>query len=612
MLNLLLVQTQSGGGTFPAGQGVKDITELISVPGGQYAITFDANSGDFSFTQLGNSIVAPKVFALTVDGATTEADWVIEKPVGKVVDGTAPETPAEIFFGAAYNDELLYVAVNITDATPTDEVLHVFVDGNKNGGAYDASDVHFTVDATGAVTLVTPATGVTVEGAAVATATGLSIEASIAWADLGVTAVEGEGIKIDVIVEADGGDYFVAWNGGLQNLTSLGSLGDLTLGGLSCGNISLYSQATGDIVLRNPTDAPTTYVGTYKLGAAASLKFRKDKANIVTWGDAAFPEGTATLDGAAIAATTGKYRITFDCLSGDYTFAAVADETALAAYTATAPVIDGDISDYALDYASDLVVVGTAANNNTVTWGAKWDANNIYIAAQVVDAVVEGAGNPWDNDAIEMYIDGNHDEDGAYDGAFDTQLIMDFASNQNEEGVDQLWVKADGYPATDFSSKWLATSNGYAIEVRLNTAEFGFSPASGRSIGFSIGNNDSDGGVGRDYQTAWVGTGDNWNNTAILGDLEMTGGFITKVNTTSVANSVNLFPNPTTGDVTVRFNDAFTGTITVTNIAGQVVKVQTANGITEGIIELSNLSAGMYMVKVEGNGSTNMIKVIKQ
>ncbi|MFA6403438.1 MAG: sugar-binding protein [Salinivirgaceae bacterium] len=613
------------GGTFPSGTGVKDVNQVIDVPGGLYYITFDANSGDFYFKQLGNSLTAPKVFAMNINGSTTENDWTINQPVSKVVDGTAT-TPAEVTFGLTYNDEYLYVGINVANATQTDDVVHIFVDGNKSGGAYDNSDVYFTIAADGTVEVIEGATGVTPVGKVATTSTtSYSVEASIKWSELGVTAVTGTQKGFDIIF-ADGETYKLAWNGGLGNLTSLSLMGDVLLGQLSCGTISLYNSTIGDVVLRNTVAAPTDYTATYNLDVAGGVQFRKDLEGTVTWGDDAWKEGTATVGGPQIPATVGRYTIAFNCLSGAYKFTdkpAAAASTAYAKYVETEPVIDGTLSEYTLDYGSSILVAG-ANPNNTVTWGISWDKNNLYFGAKVVDAVVDlaAAGSPWQNDAIEIYIDGDNSKDGAYSaGSFDTQLIMDVVSNNAAgiDGVDAMWTKADGVPITNYNSKWLTTATGYNVEIRLGWNNFGFAPGKGRTMGFSMGNDDRDiSTTDRDYQTVWYGTDAVWSNNSLLGDLELADGpyFFVGIFENKVLNNANiqLFPNPTQGNVFVKtLSEEFNGNVTVNvfDITGKVVastseNIYGANSLIE--VNTSNLTKGLYLVNILGNDGQKAVK----
>ena len=597
------------GGTYPTGTGIQDAAALMDVPGGKYNITFNCKSGDYNFERLGNSVIAPKVFSLNVDGETSEKDWNFSQTVSNIVEGASGADDNTVQYAVAYNDEYLYIGVEVTDAevatggTPAEsDAVHVFIDGNKSGGDYDANDVYFIVDASGAVTVVNGTAAP--EGAFGTTGSGYAVEARVAWADLGITPVVGGQIGFDLgVTDRDAGavQNFMMWNGGTGNLSATATFGDLLLGGLSCGDISIYNDFVGDVTLHTPTDFPTTFVGTYEFDANQDVVFRKDFESVVTWGDSDFPSGTATLGGSVIPATTGRYRVSFDCLNGTYSFN---DETgvdiAYAQYTTDDVVMDGTLNEYSLDYGMDAGVVdGTGPNNNTVEWGALWDENNLYIGAKVTDAVVEGSGNPWENDAIEYYFDGNHDSDGPFDADWDTQLIMDFFND------DVLWAKADGVPITDAEGVFESTATGYNVEIRIAWSNFRFAPGRNRTLGFTIGNNDSDNGLGRDYQTAWSGTANNWNDTGVHGDLQLAGGPYTNVNEIYQNASIAVFPNPVSANSSIFIatdGQTFNGdaVISVISMFGQEVTRQKVNfnGTTLVNVSTGNLIPGTYVIHV--------------
>ena len=91
------------------------------------------------------------------------------------------------------------------------------------------------------------------------------------------------------------------------------------------------------------------------------------------------------------------------------------------------------------------------------------------------------------------------------------------------------WFRV-GLEVTDYDAIWLLTEDGYNIEIRLGWNNFDFEPGPGKVMGWSLANNDTDdGGVGRDYQTVWYGTSDNWSNTSVLGDLQLHYGPYTRI-----------------------------------------------------------------------------------
>ncbi len=611
--------TDVWGGTFPSGQAVNDAAAQINVPGGKYNITYNCLSHDFNFERLGNAIVAPQVFAMNPDGNLDEPDWSISQSVSATADGTPIENPIEAYFGAVWNSDYMYVGVDVTDATVTDgDIVDIFFDGDKSGGPYDAHDVHVSVNSAGTITVVQGPEGIEVLGGAVVTDKGYSVEVAIPYSALDVTPETGAQAGIDVMVGDDNGDgvaYRFVWNGGMQDLDGTSSFGDLNYGSLSCGCISLYNETIGDVKLRNQLalENTTTYVGTYDLDNAYNVVFRKDASNTVSWGSDEFPTGTATLGGPRVPATAGRYRISFDCITGAFNFgeALSGDAVADAQYTTTPPVIDGDLSEYNLAYGSDILAAGTGPINNTVTWGTLWDDTCLYIGVHVVDAVVEGSGNPWDNDAIEMYIDGDNSKDGTYSAeSFDTQIIMD-AMNEST-----LWVKADGVPITNEESVWKTTSDGYSIELRLGWAQFGFAPGKGRTIGWSLGNNDSDNGVGRDYQSVWYGNGNNWSDNSLLGDLELAGGpyYVNGLDEHVLYNAnVVLYPNPAQNYVNIRTEgDVFNAqaNVFISDITGRVITKTNVNFKTGHQVQLStsNLTTGIYFVNIMSKDGKRAVK----
>jgi hypothetical protein len=618
------------GGTFPSGTGEKDASKFIVVPGGTYNISFNCLSGDFNFERLGSSIYAPKVFSINVDGVSDEKDWVITEPVSKLLETDGTTDPNEIFFGAAYNDEFLYVAVEVKDATliSDEDVVAIGIDGDKSGGDFDDHDIGFTVTTDGTVEAEVGVSGYTPVVAVKKTTDGYVVEAKVEWAKLGVTPAAGSQIAMDIFnIDTDTDGYSIySWNSSDVDDETTSSFGAVNLGTLSCGTISMYNDQIGDVTLRPTSNEDktnsNTYVGTYEFESNMNVMFRKDYSPAVTWGNAAFPGGTATIGGAAIPATKGRYRVSFGCLDGVYSFTSVPTGAGVA-YTqfATAtPAIDGTLSEYKLDYTMAAgVVAGTGPVNNDVKWGSSWDKDFVYFGVQVKDSKVEGAGNPWDNDAIEFYFDGNNDKDGTYDADFDTQIILDFKNG------DVVWVKADGAKITVADEtglsygKWLGTSNGYNVELKLPWKDFGFTPARNKAMGFSIGNNDSDNGIGRDYQSAWFGNGNNWNDTKVLGDLQLAGGpLFSDTDELYYNDAVTVYPNPaksTDGFTIITDNKVFSGktVISVYNMFGQLMSRENANVDSgEVFINSGNFTSGSYfihLINAEGKQAVKQIIV---
>ena len=80
-----------------------------------------------------------------------------------------------------------------------------------------------------------------------------------------------------------------------------------------------------------------------------------------------------------------------------------------------------------------------------------------------------------------------------------------------------------------------------------------------------------------------------------------------------MSNSVNVYPNPTRGElsVAVDFGQSRPVTITIMNILGETIATVDNKGVAKNIFtfDLSGFAAGLYMVKIESEGMSTVKKV---
>ena len=94
--------------------------------------------------------------------------------------------------------------------------------------------------------------------------------------------------------------------------------------------------------------------------------------------------------------------------------------------------------------------------------------------------------------------------------------------------------------------------------------------------------------------------------TADLYPLTYCGLSITE-NDASLINSI--YPNPSSNNMTISFNEAGEKTIVLMDIAGRVIRNENTSSASY-ILERNGLKAGTYIVKVNINGSTSTTKVV--
>jgi hypothetical protein len=82
-------------------------------------------------------------------------------------------------------------------------------------------------------------------------------------------------------------------------------------------------------------------------------------------------------------------------------------------------------------------------------------------------------------------------------------------------------------------------------------------------------------------------------------------------NAGSVLKGLSVYPNPTNGIVNIELNNGLNKNVTVTDINGKIV-YSTNSASDKMNVNLSGYSQGFYFVKIDSDGKTEIIKVLKQ
>jgi hypothetical protein len=163
------------------------------------------------------------------------------------------------------------------------------------------------------------------------------------------------------------------------------------------------------------------------------------------------------------------------------------------------PKIDGDLSDWPCEGYVHFSNANCAYSIDTsypleVDIQVRWDAENLYVAAQVSDPNVGDAPsydgtNPYNNDSVEMYVSGDATLDGSYD-ANTHQYITDYQGLS----VDYGPLHAGDNPVTpppNFSAAAVVVTGGWNYEASVSYKALGLTPMGGPSMkpGFAPGTN---------------------------------------------------------------------------------------------------------------------------
>ena len=138
-----------------------------------------------------------------------------------------------------------------------------------------------------------------------------------------------------------------------------------------------------------------------------------------------------------------------------------------------------------------------------------WDANNLYVLVEIKDeSLINDSTNVWEDDSIEVYIDGNNSKGSSYDGINDFQY--QFGYNDPNVYVGSALKRSAGIV---FSLQ--PVTGGYIFECSIPwaTIDPAIPPAAGNLVGLDIAINDDDNSGGRDHKISWHDTTDTaYNN----------------------------------------------------------------------------------------------------
>jgi hypothetical protein len=289
-------------------------------------------------------------------------------------------------------------------------------------------------------------------------------------------------------------------------------------------------------------------------------------------------------------------------------------------------VIDGidDDAQYSAEQSTDAfnATGSTGADADyTFTFKVAYDANYLYVYAKILDDYDNswewGGSNQWEFDNIEIFV--NLDTNGTV-AAYDSNTYQ-LRWNRGLDSVGNDFGRAGGVNRWDHKYYWENTADGWAFESALawkfvlglgQKTEDILQYCDGIVVSgfdFSGADSDTDGAGARDCQTAWDNdepqepadrTEDNaWNNRGVFGAITFEKYTATN-NFVDVNSSVNVYPNPTTDELTI---EGVNGNVQVMNVVGQ--EVLNTNTI-DGKINVSQLKAGVYVVVTE-NGSARFI-----
>jgi fibronectin type 3 domain-containing protein len=198
--------------------------------------------------------------------------------------------------------------------------------------------------------------------------------------------------------------------------------------------------------------------------------------------------------------------------------AAAVDNVAHFVNAATAPTIDGANTDACWTAATSYpitLVGGTITNGSDCSGSFKgaWDATNLYLLTDVTDDVKNNdSANVYDDDGIEIFIDGDNSKSTGYD-TDDVQYLIGWNDTSATAGTNGA-SKMTGITLGQANP----TATTYRIETKIPWASIGTTATGGKLTGIDIHIDDDDDGGARDGSLDWKDAANvAWGNPSVFG-----------------------------------------------------------------------------------------------
>ncbi|MFA6922741.1 MAG: sugar-binding protein [Bacteroidales bacterium] len=277
--------------------------------------------------------------------------------------------------------------------------------------------------------------------------------------------------------------------------------------------------------------------------------------------------------------------------------------------SALAPVIDGVAENIWTQIESDTlknIMFGTVSSSADLfaTYKAVWDNTALYLLVKVKDDTLknDSGTSTWDDDAVEIFIDGNNDKAASYD-ANDHQYIVRW----NDATVYEYHSGTTILNPAGVTFSQGANAGGYLMEIKITWSAIGVAPASGKLIGFDMLADDDDNGGAADASMSWFMQPPSSHHPSDFGTIELSGISCVETPTGIINEEMNnatlIYPNPFNTSFVLKISDETilkNAMMKIYDVCGKEVKAVSISS-NETIIDRGELPSGIYFYSVINN-----------
>ena len=225
--------------------------------------------------------------------------------------------------------------------------------------------------------------------------------------------------------------------------------------------------------------------------------------------------GTAT-----VRATSSNSALTADCQVTVYDSPTCVAPVIV--YTTTSPVIDRNIDSVwtsAPSKSISLLTKDTVIPGLSAVWRSLYTKTNLYFLVEVTKSgnlYNQNGNNWWNDDAVEIFIDGNNSKSLTYNGQNDYQYGFRFNDATIHVGGANPANSTNG-----ITFRLYITSVGYNVEISIPWITLNTTPVNGHQIGLEVAVDVSAGNIRATQMMTFDSTGLAYKNPSLFGSVEL-------------------------------------------------------------------------------------------
>nr|CAA6813352.1 MAG: Unknown protein [uncultured Thiotrichaceae bacterium] len=145
-------------------------------------------------------------------------------------------------------------------------------------------------------------------------------------------------------------------------------------------------------------------------------------------------------------------------------------------------------------------------------WQSSWDRNHLYLRIAVRDDVLKrDSQHNWEDDSIEIFLDGDASKHSRYDRQNDFHMLYRWRDKRLSLGKYSMPIGV--------AHKTQHIHGHYVLDLSIPWAVMNIRPRTGHRIGLDVHVNDDDDGGKREGKLAWYGTDEAYRNPSVLGEV---------------------------------------------------------------------------------------------